>query len=842
MNLSATRTEKVQTSVYQDSLSRSLFRATTFLFVLAPLLGESLVRVLTGSWNPSLASSLAMIGVSLTSFLFFRKAQNLQKALQITLPLTLFCYCWGLVAAGGIHAEHIVYLPFFPICFGYILSKRALLGLLGFLFCFGIFLILADSHGLLPPAPRLFSLEILMSQALSMTLFTGYLVGTFEAVRAQSDRQLLATHEALVNKSNLIESKSNELFVSQLKLEEAQSLAQIGSWELDLASRKMEWSSEQYTIFGYPQPQSATVLLGLYLQRSHPEDAAQFENFIRRAETFGEGFSFDQSLVFKDLAPKYVSVTAKVATDSLGRPVSLMGTCQDITERVLQEEENRFILDNLQIGVWKYNPSNQSLVWDKNMYSLYGIEKSDFTNDYAAWEKTLTSEDRVRVVDELKRALRGEIEFRPTFQILRSDGTKRMITSRAKVQRDLNGNPVMMWGINTDSTSEHLVQKKLQQSLEENQTILRCAKFGFITTDLDGLVTGYNEEAQRILGYSPAEVIGKFKATQFHDAAELSRVAKKLAVELGTDVQPGLDTLFCKARAGSFDERQWTFIGKDGRRSQVRLNVTALLDSQGQAFGYMGIAKDLTEVLKIAEALNLERAKNLQNSKMASLGEMSAGVAHEINNPLLIISGSLDLLHRYQGQPEKFAARVAGIREATERISKIVQSLRKFSQSGEKGTRSLHDLHLLLNEALLLTDAKLKKNAIQLELKTEGRAPIYCNEIEIEQVLVNLINNAADAVKDLPEKWLRITVNQTADSVVLLIQDSGSGIPLEIRDKVFEPFFTTKKIGEGTGLGLSIAKGILIEHQATIAIRPEEANTCFELCFPNAHSHQKQSA
>ena len=111
---------------------------------------------------------------------------------------------------------------------------------------------------------------------------------------------------------------------------------------------------------------------------------------------------------------------------------------------------------------------------------------------------------------------------------------------------------------------------------------------------------------------------------------------------------------------------------------------------------------------------------------------------------------------------------------------------------------------------------------------------VFCDEVEIEQVFINLLNNAIDAVKDRPEKWVKISVFEDGNYVVIRTTDSGPGIPGNVRDKLFEPFFTTKSTGEGTGLGLSITKGILDEHNATITVVDESPNTCFEIKFPKS--------
>ena len=118
---------------------------------------------------------------------------------------------------------------------------------------------------------------------------------------------------------------------------------------------------------------------------------------------------------------------------------------------------------------------------------------------------------------------------------------------------------------------------------------------------------------------------------------------------------------------------------------------------------------------------------------------------------------------------------------------------------------------------------------VDVECHTTGQ--ILCNEIEIEQVLVNMINNGIDAVKDSEERWVKISAFEDISSVVLQIQDSGLGVDPKIQSKLFQPFFTTKKVGEGTGLGLSIVKGILDEHEATIEIMADTPTTCFEIRF-----------
>ena len=216
---------------------------------------------------------------------------------------------------------------------------------------------------------------------------------------------------------------------------------------------------------------------------------------------------------------------------------------------------------------------------------------------------------------------------------------------------------------------------------------------------------------------------------------------------------------------------------------------------------------------------------------MASLGELSAGIAHEINNPLAIIEGSTYLLSKYVNQPEQFKLKIDTIKKSTNRISRIVKSLQKFSRTNPKRVFALFSLNKIIQEAIVLTEVRAKRFSIKVTMQPLTSAEIMCDEVEIEQVIVNLINNAIDAVKHQSEKWIKLVTCMQDNQLMLTVSDSGSGIDEKIQESLFDPFFTTKKIGEGTGLGLSISKGILEEHHADISIVPHSAHTCFVIKF-----------
>jgi len=259
-------------------------------------------------------------------------------------------------------------------------------------------------------------------------------------------------------------------------------------------------------------------------------------------------------------------------------------------------------------------------------------------------------------------------------------------------------------------------------------------------------------------------------------------------------------------------------------------------DATGKVIFLSGTCRDQTMEVELESMLQEERAKSIHQSKLASLGEMSAGVAHEINNPLTIISGSLFLLGEYRENPENFSATIAKIESACTRIEKIVSGLRKFSRTSDKVVRKPESIKGLLEEVLVLIEAKSKRHSTPILLSVEDGLSINCDAMEIEQVMINLINNAIDAVKEHPEKWVKITCFRDNDQVLLNFIDSGTNLSKATEAKLFEPFFTTKPVGQGTGLGLSISKGILDQHQASIKVDRSYPTTCFQIGFPMARA------
>jgi len=241
-------------------------------------------------------------------------------------------------------------------------------------------------------------------------------------------------------------------------------------------------------------------------------------------------------------------------------------------------------------------------------------------------------------------------------------------------------------------------------------------------------------------------------------------------------------------------------------------------------------------LIETQQILERQQHSVIASSKMSALGEMAGGIAHEINNPLGIIHGKAHFLLKLLGRglltPEKEREELEKIISMADRISKIVMGLRSFSRKESSEHLELVSLGSLIENTMSLCSERFKANHLSLELQRVPDVAVPCRAVQIEQVLLNLMNNAYDAVQGLSERWVRIDFVVYEQKVQILVTDSGGGIPPEIAIKMTELFFTTKEIGKGTGLGLSISKGIVEAHGGSLKYDAGTGYTRFTVELP----------
>jgi C4-dicarboxylate-specific signal transduction histidine kinase len=234
--------------------------------------------------------------------------------------------------------------------------------------------------------------------------------------------------------------------------------------------------------------------------------------------------------------------------------------------------------------------------------------------------------------------------------------------------------------------------------------------------------------------------------------------------------------------------------------------------------------------------LDAQRMQMVQSSRLASLGEVSAGIAHEINNPLAIIQGNAEILTKYIENQPKAVMHLEKITAMVQRISKIVKGLRTFARDGSKDPMHTFKVNPFLEELKDLCQARMKAYDIDFTIHCPPHLQSYGREVQISQVLINLLNNSIDAIEPLKDKWIRLEAFERNGQLIFAVTDSGSGIPSAIREKIMEPFFTTKTIGKGTGLGLAISIGIARDHGGDLVYVPTSNFTRFEIVLPQIQS------
>jgi signal transduction histidine kinase len=259
-----------------------------------------------------------------------------------------------------------------------------------------------------------------------------------------------------------------------------------------------------------------------------------------------------------------------------------------------------------------------------------------------------------------------------------------------------------------------------------------------------------------------------------------------------------------------------------------------------QRLSYQLDLEQTNKELKISqEALIGQTTKLVHTSRLAALGEMSAGIAHEVNNPLAIISGSIQqierIIKRGDSNPELLLNLSSKTLGSIDRVSKIINGLRHFSQQSDSNPRVVTSLKDIIEDTNNFCSELLAARQIKLQIDSIPDTKIECHPIHMSQVLINLIKNAEDALeteKRDEERFVRISFSENNEMVMIYVINGGEPIPKELQEKLFQPFFTTKPIGKGTGLGLSISHGLMREHNGDLVLDSSSLKTTFIMQLP----------
>ena len=347
-----------------------------------------------------------------------------------------------------------------------------------------------------------------------------------------------------------------------------------------------------------------------------------------------------------------------------------------------------------------------------------------------------------------------------------------------------------------DITEEKRIGNELREANEFFKNLISSSVDGIIAADMKGNIFILNQGAENLTGYTAEEVIGKIHITKFYPEG----VAKDIMKKLRSQNYGGV---------GKLNPSQINLISKNGEEIPFQLSASLTYDSAGKEIASVGIFTDLRPRLAMERKLQETHLQLVNSEKLASLGKLAAGIAHEINNPLggILIYSSLMI----ENLDEDDAKRqdLARIVIEAERCKEIVKSLLEFARQSEPKTEPV-DINRAIIDGLFFLENQAFFHNIQIIKKLNQSLPLACgNSSQVKQVFMNIIVNAAEAMHGNGTLTISTSFNQEKKSILIEFTDTGEGIPEENLSRIFDPFFTTKEVGKGTGLGLSTSYGIM---------------------------------
>jgi len=615
-----------------------------------------------------------------------------------------------------------------------------------------------------------------------------------------------------------------------MQLQTAQRVANVGSFNFDVATGLVSWSDELYRTFGM-QPNEAPPPYTEQAKLFEPESWAQLTAAVTKCVEEGIGYELEVTAIRKDGERRTSVACGEALRGASGKVERVVGTFQDITQLKRMIEERNALAERLQlatsaarIGVWEWDIQRGVLNWDQAMRRLYGYEPSDEKLTYDMWREAIHPEDREKIDVLMRDVLGGRGHFRAQFRIVRPSGEIRHVQADAVMVRDAIGRAESMTGVNWDVTERHMAELALRAASAIQRAILSSAGSAIIATDSEsGLIRSFNRAAEELLGYTADEVVGKASQDLFHDPAELQARRASLELELGRTIQKTRDVFFRPAEARP-ESREWTYVRKDGTRVPVLLTVSAIRDPSQEIIGYLSVAADLSmrkqyeaELLSLNKLLE-ERTAQAESASYAK-GMFLANMSHEIRTPIGAITGASYLLGRTKLSAEQYDLLSTIDRSATVLLGMVndVLDLSKIEAHQLMLDSERFELPLLLDDLASLMHAYASNKQIELILDLPQPLPRHFigDRLRLTQVFSNL---AVNAIKFTERGSVRVVVRalEASDGRTKLrfeVHDTGPGIDEALQARLFKPFTQAEQAGlrrfGGTGLGLAIVKELV---------------------------------
>ena len=460
----------------------------------------------------------------------------------------------------------------------------------------------------------------------------------------------------------------------------------------------------------------------------------------------------------------------------------------------LRKNEARFteLFESLQEGIYITTPDGAILDVNPALVRMLG---------YDSKEDVLKRQVPEIFVDRAERKIvKEQVERQPMIQgreitLIRKDGTSIVCLNTAAAVRDNSGRVVRYQGALMDITERREMERRLHQQQEFARRLVDNFPDLILVLDAASHYTFVSPRCKEVLGYD------------VEDTQQMEFGGRTHPEDL-----PAVLSLYKDIIAGKqiFASMEIRVRHKQGEWRRIRFNFSPLSDEKGNIEGVVLSGRDVTDLKRLEEQL-------IQAEKLAAMGQMLAGVAHELNNPLTAILGVTELLRERPGADESTRRQLELTHRQARRAARIVQNLLEFSRPASPQKKPL-DLNNILERTLQLHEHSLRRNNIEVDFRLPAELPgVVGDANQLIQIFLNLITNAEQAIREVRDSGrIQIRAGRIGNQLTITVQDDGVGIRPEALQRIFDPFYTTKRPGGGTGLGLSICMSIIREHGGNI--------------------------
>jgi PAS domain S-box-containing protein len=491
-----------------------------------------------------------------------------------------------------------------------------------------------------------------------------------------------------------------------------------------------------------------------------------------------------------------------------GEVIGISGLARDITAQRQREVRFTELFETLHEGTYFTRPDGNILDANLALARMLGYDRKEDVVGKNVNEMYCDPGDRRSLLRELDT--HGSVRDREIV-LRRRDGTKLICLDSSRAVHDESGRIARYQGTLVDITLRREMEERLHKEKEFGRRLVDSFPDLILVFDPDGRYTFVSPRIREVLGWPPESLLGRILGTPGNpeDPPELVGLFRGL---LAGDV--------------AYATGAYAMNHHDGTPRALRATAARMMDAEGRLLGVVVSVRDVTELQKL-------QAQLLQTEKLAAMGQMIAGFAHELNNPLTAILGATELLGE-RPLDDTTRRQVQMVHQQTRRAVEVVQNLLFFARPPAPGRARL-DLNDLIQRSLQLHEYSLRMNGVVVDFLPDARlSPISGDTNQLMQVFLNLVINAEQAMRGSGRKGtLRIRVGQERDKVWAAFEDDGPGIAPDILPNIFDPFFTTKRPGGGTGLGLSSSLSIVREHGGTLQVQSRPGSgTIFTVTLP----------